>query len=102
MEALFIILLIVLAGLALLVVPRWHLRRVIPQVIQSSGINPVCNLKTTLHQCSPLLLRDVGKKYSLTTLKGIKPFRRIFMPLDFDYRASFLLGFLVRPVEGFY
>lgn len=34
MEVLFIILMIVLAGAALLVIPQWRLRRAIPQVIR--------------------------------------------------------------------
>ena len=34
MEVLFIILLIVLAGVALLVIPQWRLRRATPQVIR--------------------------------------------------------------------
>jgi len=29
-------------------------------------------------------------KFSLTASEGIKPFKRIFRCLDFDYRASFL------------
>jgi len=30
--------------------------------------------------------------FSLTTSKGIKPFKRIFRRLDFDYRASYFIG----------
>jgi len=37
-------------------------------------------------------MAKITGKLSLTASKGIKPFRRIFMPLDFDYRASFFRG----------
>jgi len=55
-----------------------------------NGLNPVCNPQIIFHQCISLPPKGRGQKITpLLFPKVENPFKPFFMPLDFDYRASF-------------